>query len=69
MSRKHNKVGFIALAACSLLLTGCNESEIYPGLSDKVTITENDVFTQEDIVYIYEKLHDGDYCRDKGKSS
>lgn len=58
MSRKHNKVGFIALAACSLLLTGCNESEIYPGLSDKVTITENDVFTQEDIVYIYEKLHD-----------
>lgn len=58
MSKISKKIGLLSLAAVSLLLSSCNNSEIYPELSDKVTVTENTVLNKEDLVYIYEKLHD-----------
>lgn len=57
MSRVTKKLSLLSLAAVSLLLTSCG-SEVYPGISDDITVSENSVLTLEDVEYIYEKLHD-----------
>lgn len=58
MSRATKKICLLSLAAVSLLLTSCNNSEIYPDLSNEVTVNDNSLLTRDDLVYIYEKLHD-----------
>ena len=58
MSRATKKICLLSLAAVSLLLTSCNNSEIYPDLSNEVTVNDNTLLTRDDLVYIYEKLHD-----------
>ena len=58
MSRATKKICLLSLAAVSLLLTSCNNSEIYPDLSNGVTVNDNTLLTRDDLVYIYEKLHD-----------
>lgn len=54
MSRATKKICLLSLAAVSLLLTSCNNSEIYPDLSNEITVNDNTLLTRDDLVYIYE---------------
>ena len=59
---KAKKLLALCLTASTLALTACNDDTIYPGLNhDEISFAEgtSDYFTQEDLDYIYEKLHDG----------
>jgi hypothetical protein len=59
MSAKLNKkLLLVSVAACSLLLASCND-KVYPGLSSDAKVSENQsILTNDDLTYIYEKLHD-----------
>lgn len=58
MSKLTKKLGILTLAAVPLILTSCGDDTIYPDLSDEITVSDNSFLTKDDLVYIYEKLHD-----------